>query len=96
MSILLFDMSLPNNIDPLKSNPGTRYPGPSETKTPDRSRCAATDAGTGGLTQQRERKPQRCECAPCMYYDPERTYCTYIHAPVDILFVCPLVLDNRR
>jgi len=31
-----------------------------------------------------------------MYYDPERTYCTYIHAPVDILFVCPLVLDNRR
>jgi hypothetical protein len=31
-----------------------------------------------------------------MYYDPERTYCTYIHAPVDILFVCPQVLDNRR
>lgn len=31
-----------------------------------------------------------------MYYDPERAYCSYIHAPVDILFVCPQILDKRR
>lgn len=30
-----------------------------------------------------------------MYYDPERAYCGYIHAPVDILFACPQILDKR-
>jgi hypothetical protein len=43
-----------------------------------------------------EGKTQRWKCTSCMYYDPERTYCTYIHAPVNILFTCPQVLDRRR
>lgn len=54
------------------------------------------DAETGGLLLQKEEKPQLWGCTSCMYYDPGCAYCAYIHAPVDILFVCPQVLDRRR
>ncbi|MBA7473260.1 hypothetical protein ES707_08595 [subsurface metagenome] len=84
-------MSLHNNIDPLKRNTGAQY-----LQAPERDRDTVSDAAAAGLTLERKRKPQRSECASCMYYDPERAYCTYIHAPVDILFVCPQVLNNRR
>jgi len=53
------------------------------------------DALTRPARLDRER-PQRGACATCMYYDPRRAYCNYIHAPVDILFACPQILDMRR
>ncbi len=89
-------MRLPDNVNPLKSNTGIRCP-----KTPDpealgRDRYTVSDAVISGLIRREEEKPQRCEYALCMYYDPERAYCTYIHAPADILFVCPQVLENRH
>ncbi len=84
-------MNLQDNINPLKSNTSAQH-----LDAPDRGRCTAGDIATSGLILRKERKPRQCECTSCMYYDPERTYCNYIHAPVDILFVCPQVLDNRR
>jgi len=53
------------------------------------------DALTWSARLDRER-PQRGACATCMYYDPRRAYCNYIHAPVDILFACPQILDMLR
>lgn len=89
-------MSLLNNIDPLKSDTGTGYYGPSDPERPGQDGDSVYDLGIGGLTQQKEEKPQRFKCTSCMYYDPGRVYCTYIHAPVDILFACPQTLDTRR
>lgn len=80
-----------NNIDPLKSNTGAQC-----LEAPDRDRNTVSDAAAGGLTLGKGRRPQRSACASCMYYDPARTYCSYIHAPVDILFVCPQVLNNHE
>ncbi|WP_214021723.1 hypothetical protein [Methanoculleus sp.] len=84
-------MRSPHDSDPLKSNTGTQY-----LRARERGRDTGSDAATAGLTLEGERRPQRSECASCMYYDPERAYCSYIHAPVDILFVCPQILDKRR
>lgn len=78
-----------DTVEPLKIDPRIRYPG-----APDR--YAANGLVPGGLTPRNERRPQRRECASCMYYDPGRAYCNHIHAPVDILFVCPQALDEYR
>lgn len=84
-------MRSPGDSDPLKSNPGAQYP-----EVQERGMHTLHDPETGGLLLQNEKKLQRWGCASCMYYDPGCAYCTYIHAPVDILFVCPQVLDGRR
>ncbi len=84
-------MRSPGDSDPLKSNPNAQYP-----EAQEREVYTLHDPETGSLLLQKERKPQRWGCASCMYYDPGCAYCTYIHAPVDILFVCPQVLDGRR
>jgi len=94
VSILEYDMNIPDDINLLKNKPGAQYTGTPELEAPDRARYGIYDAVTGELTRQKERRPKQYECAQCMYYDPERAYCTYIYAPVDILFVCPQVLDN--
>lgn len=84
-------MRSPGDSDPLKSNPDVQYPEAGE-----RRMDTLHDGATGGLLLQDEMKPQRWGCPSCMYYDPGCAYCTYIHAPVDVLFVCPQVLDRRR
>ena len=89
-------MKLLNNIDPLKSNTGTQYYGPSDPETPGRDGGSVYELSTDGLTQENEEKSRRFECVSCMYYEPGRVYCTYIHTPISILFVCPQTLDNRR
>jgi len=83
-------MNLQDNIDPLKSNTGAQL-----FKAPEGDSGTASDAAAGGLTLEKGRRPQRSSCTSCMYYDPERAYCSYIHAPVDILFVCPQILNDH-
>ncbi len=41
-------------------------------------------------------RPVQWGCTSCMHYDSGCAYCTYIHTPVSILFVCPQVLESRR
>jgi len=89
-------MNILDDTDPLKRNPGTQCPGSPDPEAPGQSRYAAGNAATTGGSMLNEGKTQRWKCTSCMYYDPERTYCTYIHAPVNILFTCPQVLDRRR
>lgn len=80
-----------NNIDPLKSNTCAQC-----LEAPDQDRYTVSDAAAGESALEKGRRPQRSACASCMYYDPARAYCSYIHAPVDILFICPQVLNNHR
>jgi hypothetical protein len=79
-----------NNIDPLKSNTDAQC-----LEAPERDRYTVSDAAAGGSALEKGRRPQQSACASCMYYDPARAYCSYIHAPVDILFVCPQALNNH-
>ncbi len=89
-------MSIPNDIDPLKSKTGTQYYGSLDPEMPGKDGGCVYDPASEELTQQKGEIPRRFECASCMYYDPGRVYCTYIHTPIPILFVCPKDLDNRR
>jgi|LFRM01.2.fsa_nt_gb hypothetical protein len=51
---------------------------------------------TWELTQLDKKVDQQFGCTSCTYYDPKRTYCTYIHTPIEILFACPKDLKDRR
>ena len=82
-------MRSPGDSDPLKSNPDAQYPEAQERGVP-----TLHDSAEGRLPQD-EMKPQRWGCPSCTYYDPGCVYCTYIQAPVDVLFVCTQVLDRR-
>lgn len=95
-NILKCAMVFPDNVNQPESDSGTRY-----TITPDEEQSSkeefmVNDAATRWLTQQGEENTLRYECASCTYHDPERAYCTYIHTPVAILFVCPQILDKRH
>jgi hypothetical protein len=59
-------------------------------ETPDR------DGGLAAVMQQSGTKQEQWGCASCTHYDPECAYCTYIHTPIAILFVCPQTLDNHK
>lgn len=67
-----------------------------DSEAPDWDRPTVIDAAAHWLTRRNEDKPLRYECASCAYYEPERSYCTYIHTPVDILFACPQILEKRH
>lgn len=90
-SILRYNMRSPDDSDPVKSNPDAQYP-----EAQERDIYTLHDAEMGDSRLEREGKPQQWGCTSCMYYDPGCAYCSYIHAPVDVLFVCPQVLDRRR
>lgn len=78
-------MSLQKGVDLPEKDTGTHSP-----ETPDR------DGGPATVIQQSGTKQEQWRCASCSYYDPECAYCTYIHTPITILFVCPQTLDNRK
>lgn len=84
-------MRSPGDSDPLKRKPDARSP-----RAQERGTHALHDGAAGGLLLQDKMKPQRWGCPSCTYYDPGCIYCTYIQAPVDVLFFCPQALDRRR
>lgn len=95
-NILECAMGLPNNFNQPKSPTGIQYPVPSDPDVPGRDEYTISDAAAHWSTRRKGDKPLRCECASCAYYEPERAYCTYIHTPVDILFMCPQILERRH
>ncbi|HOI12296.1 MAG TPA: hypothetical protein PLG75_00470 [Methanoculleus sp.] len=77
-------MNLQKGVDLQEKDTGIPSP-----ETPGR------DGGLAAVMQQNRTKLERWRCDSCTYYDPERAYCTHIHTPIAILFVCPQTLDSR-
>ncbi len=54
------------------------------------------EANRAAMRWREEERLAQWGCTSCMHYEPRSIYCTFIHAPVWILFTCPMVLDNGR